>query len=124
MYFAAFMISKGCEAEIITFPRNMMALTNTSVQFPCSRDSNKYLQWSVTYSGSTTSLSLYTRGNLTAAGESRYIIDASIQGQCNLIIGSVDFSHAGRYKCSEGSFGAEVEADIAVIGKIVTIFVY
>src|SRR6218665_1346911 len=106
-YFAAFLISKGYEAAILTFPRNTMSLSNTSVELPCSTNSNKSLQWYFTQSGTTASIPLYTRGNLTSAGESRYIIDASIQGHSNLIIGSVDFSHAGRYKCSEGSFGAE-----------------
>lgn len=110
------MISKGSQASFLSFPRNEMALANESVQLQCSTGSEKPLRWYVTYSGTTETKTLFGRGNLSSAGESKYRIDTS--ARYNLIIDSVDLSHAGTYICAEEPFGLEVEAKLAVIGKI------
>ena len=95
-----------------------MALANERVELRCSADSGKSLQWSVRYALTTEVIGLFIQGNFTDDGKSKYRIDTRIRGQCNLIIDSVDLSYAGKYMCTEEPFGPEVEAQLAVIGKI------
>ena len=112
----------GSEAEFLAFPRNLIALENESVEFQCSTDSVKSLRWYVTYAGSKESIAIIARGNSSSAsaGAVKYRIDTSIRGQSNLIMEAVNMSYAGKYTCSEGFTGPEVEAELAVIGKIMS----
>lgn len=91
-----------------------MVLRFSKVEFQCSTDSSKPLIWSVTYAHRNETIELTDRGNLTFDGKSWY---RNHSEQYNLIIKSVRFRDAGKYKCSEGYLGPEVEADLSVIGK-------
>lgn len=124
--YVAFVIYKGSEAEFLSFPRNQIALENESVEFQCSTDSvNKSLRWYVIYAVSKETIAIIARGNSSSAsvGKLKYSIDSTIRGQCNLIIEAVNMSYTGKYMCSEGFAGPEAEAELAVVGKIVSFYI-
>lgn len=110
---------EDCEAVFLKVPQNKVALLNSSVEFQCRTNSSESLNWSFASAGTTDSLALSTGKKLTKVGKSKYRINTNIGGQYDLIIDSVDFSYAGWYKGSEGgSVGSQVEAELAVIGKL------
>lgn len=102
-------------------------MKNESVEFQCSTDSvTKSLRWHVIYAGSKESFAIIARRNSSSAsaGELRYSIDTSGRGQCTLTMKAVTMSYAGKYMCSEGFAGPEVEAELAVVGKIVSFDIF
>jgi len=109
---------KGTAAALINVPRNEVVFLNASIELQCSTNSDEPISWSfIPADGHIVTDWLLIHGNFTAYSVGKYKIDRSIRGQYNLVIDSVDFSYAGRYRCTEGSFGTESEAELVVIGK-------
>lgn len=114
VFFTA-LIFHGSAVAFKTVPQNQIAVFGSDVEFQCSTDSSKSLSWSVR--DANKAMFSEVSGLMTSFGEEFVKIDTSIRGKYDLTVKSVVFQDAGKYKCSEGSFGPEVEADLAVIGE-------
>src|SRR6218665_2720340 len=101
-YFEA-LAFKGTTAAFITVPENEIVFLNSKAVLQCSTNSTKPISWFFESAMSFGTIAVVLLGNLT---RSKYNLDRSIPGQYNLVIESADLSHAGTYKCSEGSFGS------------------
>ena len=91
-----------------------MVFLNNKAVLQCSTNSVMPISWFFGPTDTFEKTAVFLHGDLTTT---KYKIDRRIPGQYNLVIESVDLSHAGTYQCSEGSYGPKVEAKLAVIGK-------
>lgn len=70
------------------------------VKLNCSVKENDSVVWTYTSWNSSTETNIYLGEDIIVTMRSRYKIDMTRSDQHNLIIGSADFNHAGRYQCS------------------------
>ena len=72
------------------------------IKMECSSRPNSSLpvDWEFTSVGSSDVVSIYTVGEITESLSSRYKIDTDGKTRYDIVIDSVDFFHAGRYKCT------------------------
>ena len=80
-------------------PKSSVVMIGSRMELNCSVNENDSRAWTYTSWNSSTERSIYLGENIVASMRSRYRIDKTTSGKHNLIIDSVDLTHAGRYRC-------------------------
>lgn len=105
-------------SDILTKPMNTMSFVGNKTRIECSRDASDLpIDWefnSVDTSGTPGFSYIYINRRFTKSLSSRYKIDTDGTSLYDIVIDSVDFYHAGSYRCTGGLTSAS--AELIVLG--------
>ena len=110
----------GARAVLTQRPEgDVFGILYNKFELNCVTNSSGPINWEFSFHGSTTYSWIFLNSLMTQTHEKRYKIDSS-HGSYRLIIESVDWSYAGRYRCTdEAGLGEAAIAQLTVIGNII-----
>ena len=112
------MFSVGARALLIQKPdEDVFGVLYDTIELSCNTNLNYAVNWEFVSHGSTRYSWIYLNSLMTQIHEGRYQIKVD-NGSYRLIIESVDWSYAGRYRCTdEAGLGESAVAQLTVIGN-------
>lgn len=85
----------------LTKPTNTVSFVGERVRIECSSNpSDLLVDWEFARAGSNSFSYIYTGERITESLTSRYKMDTDGKTRYDIVIDSVDLSHAGRYRCT------------------------
>jgi len=102
-------------STILTKPINTVSVVGNKTKMKCSRNLlHLPVEWEFAPVRPNSFSYIYTRERITGNMSSRYKIDTDNEARYDIVIDSVDLSHAGTYRCTVGSSSAS--AQLIVLG--------
>ena len=88
-------------SAFVSRPMNTVSTAKSRVKMECSRNPHVYpVDWEFAPVGSTDFLYINAGRRITERQSSRYMIDTDNISRYDIVIDSVDLSHAGTYRCT------------------------
>src|SRR6218665_2863182 len=110
-------------SELLSMPMNAVSVVGNRVKLECSTQPHVLypVDWEFAPAGSNRFSYIYASRRLTASLSSRYKIDTDGKTRYDVVIDSVDLSHAGTYRCMPLSDELKnVSAQLTVLGETAT----
>src|SRR6218665_848797 len=106
----------------LTKPINTISFVGDTVKMECSNNSSMApIDWEFTLAGFNNESFIYSAGRITEKLSSRYWIETDSKSRYDIVIDSVDLSHAGTYRCmpntKEVINTSSYTAQLIVLGK-------
>ena len=105
---------------LVSKPMTAVSMMGGSVRMGCSRDlSSDAVDWEFAPADTNETSFVYTSRQIPANLTSRYRIDTDNQSRYDLVMDSVDYSHAGTYICTpvnQGAYPQSGSAQLMVLG--------
>ena len=109
----------------LTKPINTVSFAGSKVKMECSNNSSMVpIDWEFGFAGFNNFSYIYFAGLITEKLISRYRIETDSKSRYDMVIDSVDLSHAGTYRCTPNTeeviYTSSYSAELIVIGESTT----